>query len=78
MDGDFDDAVAPLAEELVGLPNIPKCEFVREQRSEINPSCLHQRDQPAHPLLSARTKRGDDLVIAQPRGEGVVRQLELA
>ena len=62
----------------VGLADLVQPEAVGEERGRVEAAGLHHRDEPAHPLLAAGAQRGDDPVVAEPGGEGRVRQLELA
>ena len=75
---DLQDAVEAVAEEPVGLLDLPEPEAVGEQRGRVEPARLDHRDEPAHPLLAAGAERGDDPVVAETRREGGIRQLELA
>src|ERR1700676_319222 len=71
MDGNFDNAAPPFAEQLVRFSDLVEGERMRQQRPQIQSTVPYQFHQPAHSLLASRAKRRDDLVIAEARGEGL-------
>jgi len=54
LDRDFDDAVAPLAKQLVGIDDVVERIPVGDEWNQVQLAVSHQFDQPAHPLLAAR------------------------
>src|SRR5262249_31792566 len=68
-DSHLDYAFPPFTKQLVGSHDMIECETVCQKRPQIEAAVAHQLHQPTHPLLAARAKRGDDLVIAKARGK---------
>src|SRR6187431_1618387 len=77
-DGDLQNVVPAVAEEVIGRADLVEREPVRDERQWIEATRLHHPHQASHALLAARAQRRDDRLIAETRCEGLVRDLELA
>ncbi len=76
-DGHLKDAIALMPEQVIDLFDLIHFESMRDERTQINTAGAYHLHQPTHALLSVRTKRGDDLVVPQSRGEGVHRDPQI-
>lgn len=74
----FHHAVQSLAKQLVSLSDVVQRESVREQWREIDAATAYNLHQPAHALFATRTKRCHDAMIANARGECLIRNRKLA
>src|SRR5687767_10899644 len=71
-------AVTSFAKNFVGFADLIKRKLMSDERREVDPLGSDHFHQSPHPFLTARAKRGRDLVIADPGGKRVIRHLELA
>lgn len=76
-DGHLQDAIALMPEQVIGLFDLGQFGSMRDEGTQINTTGAYHLHQPTHALLSARTKRGDDLVVPQSLGEGVHRDPQI-
>src|SRR3546814_14498045 len=64
--GDFQHTVTLVREEFVGFLDLVQFEAMRDQRLRIHSPRADHLHQTAHRLIAARTKRGEDPVVAGP------------
>src|SRR5687768_5651751 len=77
-DRDLDHAVTLTGEQLVRFLDLVERKAMRDEWPQVERTRAHDVDQAAHSLLPARAERRHDLVIADPRGERVERDQQLA
>src|SRR5439155_17627025 len=71
-------AVAPRTKNIVRFDDLIERETMREQRQRVEPVRLHHQHEAAHALLTSRTKRRYDAVVADAGRESVVRNLKFS
>src|SRR5208282_1250606 len=69
-DGDLDDAVALVREQVVRGFDVVEREAVRDQLLKVEAARLDQRHQLRHALLAAGAERGEDVDVADPVDKG--------
>ena len=65
-------------EQGIRIDDVCKPKPVRQQWFEVDPSMQDQLHQPTHAFLSTGTQGRDDAVIANPRGKGVIGDVQFA
>src|SRR5579859_2321572 len=75
-DRDFQNAVALMGEELVGVDDICELESMSNHRAQVDATGGYDVHQAPHALLSARAKGGHDMVVAKPCCKGIKWNLE--
>src|SRR5918912_1626725 len=78
LDRDLEHTLPAAAEDFVALLYLVEREGVRQERRQVYAPATDDLHEPAHALLAAGAERRHDAVVAEARGEGFVREMQLA